>query len=88
MTDHTPGPWKVDRAEDPMGDLGVLDQHGEWVATCLAVNANIIAAAPELKEAILAHLENRSLIWDAGLDGPTEIERQMLAALGKAVGRE
>lgn len=90
MSEHTPGPWVVKTPWGKRSEFRDVVAPGVpgFEARCKRGNANLIAAAPELKEAIFAHLESRSIVWDAGLDGPTEIERQMVAALEKVVGQE
>ena len=60
MTQHTPGPWNVDGAEITDGK--------EPLALCCSTEANarLIAAAPELLEALT------TLVNEMGMDDPTE----------------
>ncbi len=57
---HTPGPWKAVKAAH--GPIDIIDKRGRDVVTLygggvetesLALNANLIAAAPELLEALI-----------------------------------
>ena len=55
MSKHTPGPWTVDRVEMPSGPLWTI--HSEATPGLLAdvwrePNARLIAAAPELLDAL------------------------------------
>lgn len=91
-TKHTPGPWVV---EDPIESLTPIGAHGrnggKWVAHCLgphqAANARLIAAAPDMLEALTALLarfdDNPEL---SELIGLVEIEHAR-AAIAKAEGR-
>lgn len=87
MSKHTPGPWTAQR--DPgavMADdwcIGAGSQI-DMVAVCSERDARLIAAAPELLEALIA-----VRAWDVSnlaLDVPLEIRRQMQAAIAKATG--
>lgn len=50
---HTPGPWEVvDDTEDPDVTRCVKGSHGEYVCVPLIQDANLIAAAPCLLEAL------------------------------------
>lgn len=54
MTKHTPGPWKADGrkiAADGYGLIAIVD---EWSPEVDAADAALIAAAPDLLEALKA----------------------------------
>jgi hypothetical protein len=68
-TAHTPGPWKVSPADKDRGALHVYGSYGrdwievakvqavtEWAGSETA-NARLIAAAPELAEALLEFVD-------------------------------
>ena len=79
-TKHTPGPWKVDEAEDlPLAVIeDTADGHG--IAElgernpCSVANARLIAAAPDL----LAALEQIAAVY------PKTAEAEKLAAIAHA----
>lgn len=84
MTKHTPGPWHVQKSDDPKAGLLIKPIPGDVVAECdplpeMASNARLIAAAPELLEA-LQNLEND--------DGriPDHAWAMVQAAIAKATG--
>jgi hypothetical protein len=82
-TQHTPGPWDLDKTSVWSGDELLADAYGGVYA---AANARLIAAAPEL----LA--EGRKLdCVEPTLPGPTdcteEFRRGWLAALDEAYRR-
>ena len=80
---HTPGPWKATRnnigvrsIDAPVCRVWML-RSGQGVA-----NARLIAAAPDLLEALKMMLEG-------GLEGPTpQAIETALAAIAKAEGRD
>ncbi len=84
MTDtHTPGPWS--RSNDAVPDLYVqvtiYDEAGERVATAFQLdgNANLIAAAPDLLEALI---EVTAATWDyLNGSGPAAGPRMEQAAI-------
>ena len=97
--DFTPGPWKVHKSVH--ADTGLLiEQHGgDVVAECdpldnMAANARLIAAAPELFDAVLfAVNEIEGILHDetAMLDSMTqeqldEVFPMLRTALAKARG--
>lgn len=104
-TKHTPGPWKavVDghiafvRTADDTADLAHTGLASRQVDTA---NARLIAAAPELLEALnglLAHSEsvNRAFFVDgtakamrAAMTGQKDLLNQARAAIAKARGNE
>jgi len=81
----TPGPWVAD--EYPHGDVWQIKygKRGNWLAEVMidgdhkgaAADARLIAAAPELLDAVLALLEN----------GVSVAGDQALAAVAKATDR-
>jgi hypothetical protein len=91
MSQHTPGPWVI----DPNDNLIVMAEDVRVVADCahaLAMgameaesNARLIAAAPELLEALKA-VED----WDDNeQDGlPRRLTASVKAAIAKATGGE
>lgn len=96
---HTPRPWWVD-SDDSNGQAVVRSDHYE-VATCwhhcvmsieaeMRANALLIAAAPDMLEALKGVLpymeqsENAGLIGHEGCHWPVELVR---AAIAKAEGR-
>ena len=85
---HTPGPWSVEKGDPECGNYGWYVCHPDTVdeesAICnLSVeaeaNARLIAAAPELLEAL------KECITDDGATGMRSIElaRKRLAAINK-----
>jgi hypothetical protein len=82
MSAHTPGPWTVDR-------IAVLDEFSKAVALavprsmeyCTYANARLIAAAPELLEALKA-----ALPWIETCEEGEEATRIGWAAIAKATG--
>ncbi len=86
---HTPGPWKAVKAAH--GPIDIFDQQGQDVVTVYGggveaeskiANANLIAAAPELLEAL--HLVGMSAGWQYLT---METRKVVEAALDKAEGR-
>jgi len=94
---YSPGPWSI--AKQPY-NLVVLDNAGHLVATAYGwnehghmeqppegqANAHLIAAAPELYEAlneVSYHLENNLPIWYT-----QGMHKRMKAALEKAEGKK
>jgi hypothetical protein len=85
MSKHTPGPWEAQR--DPnaiMADDWCIGAQGQidMVAVCSERDASLIAAAPELLEALQ---EMVALVEMAvPFDGPQQ--RKARAAIAKATG--
>jgi hypothetical protein len=93
MTTHTPGPWHVHTNIGRKGETGVIadgapciiaimGNQKEWPAET-ANNAQLIAAAPELLEALEEAL---SVMGEWGEDGDPEWAEQARAAIAKAKG--
>ncbi len=86
-TQHTKGPWKVapdfsivsEHAYYKIAEIVAGDRDGECEA-----NASLIAAAPELLEALQAALE--ALRGSAGFDEINNAKKQVKAAIAKATG--
>lgn len=93
---HTPGPWTAEPRDDGADGFIVRDADGEFVNylcdsrygdgrkdPTAEVNARLIAAAPELYEALRALLDGPG----DGFGHPSEAERQKArAALAKVKG--
>lgn len=98
-TKHTPGPWVLDNAEEgdwfryvmaadsqigrvDLGNRGFISQHGE-------ANARLIAAAPEMYEAIaaIATAMNLGYIPNEILSEGSPILKWLRAAIAKAEGK-
>jgi hypothetical protein len=90
---HTPGPWSIfsDRADrTTIGSriARICDMHGKDPAFYTdedAANARLIAASPELLEALERWI---SMALNSGLEGCDEILEQAEAAIAKAKGQE
>lgn len=94
---HTPGPWKVQKP-DSSSYAHTIIGNGFWIADVAhgaikgddIANARLIAAAPELLNALDYLLEqtvDMDLKYGIGLtEGETEARTQALAAIAKATG--
>lgn len=83
MSKHTPGPWLVD------DDRSIVTTDGSYIS--IQHNADLIAAAPEMYEALREALEAISWQWYKGNafqdnDGQPILGR-IQTALAKAEGR-
>ena len=83
-TQHTPGPWRIGTTP-PNGEQTIGTQQGLMVAvattganTPTEANARLIAAAPDLLEAL------QNLLKSSCIDGDIAIEAK--AAIAKATG--
>lgn len=102
MTDHTPGPWRYDPYRELPGfrePAGVDTGKGRWVVEYAGMtphkefeaNARLIAAAPELLEALIAMEEEKSdymtinKLGDPAKETTNKIAR---AAIAKATGEQ
>lgn len=87
MSKHTPGPWVAQPDPDAFGiDDWVVGIEGgpiDYVATCFKRDAKLIAAAPDLLDAL-----SRTLSWLASYPGGGALGcyDQALAAVEKATG--
>jgi hypothetical protein len=94
MSKHTPGPWQVHGSHiytaDPERALlaQVFNSGSKASDYPLQANARLIAAAPELLEALkdaLFHVANQG---DIGVDQWLACERKARAAIAKAEGEK
>ena len=98
MTQHTPGPWEYDNEAE-----GIYSPtHGRGIPVCLVgrnndANAHLIAAAPELLEALEAVMGVADIPtdgqWFPEFDGiafsrDSEVWKQVSEAISRATGRE
>ena len=90
MSKHTPGPWNVGHEDENTGEIEVISDGRPYVCLVLPgaidevtpANARLIAAAPELLEALqVAELALR----ERGLRACGEY-KQIEAAIAKATG--
>jgi hypothetical protein len=91
-TKHTPGPWLFVESRDVWSDADSREEREDASPWCIATvharedkavraaNARLIAAAPDLLEALREVAE----FW-AGGDAPQELTDKINAALAKAV---
>jgi len=106
MTQHTPGPWDDQYPQHSPGEIHVYGADGNVIGSVWgiedgaqkdptsAANARLIAAAPELLEALLSIRGDMGDggEWEGGLEnggivGPTAL-RKVAAAIAKAEGGE
>lgn len=80
---HTPGPWKLVETEDE-NTSSLHDQNGEF-GCCISQNAALIAAAPELLEALEAVLQGIAE-RKASLTQSRNVEQIVVNAIRKAKG--
>lgn len=89
-TTHGPGPWAIspihtNEIKGTPGD-GLIatvceNRHGEWEA-----NANLIAAAPELLEALETYIKRKKAGWLINLAWANDTDDMIEAAIAKAKG--
>ena len=83
MSKHTPGPWIADGAQIFTSDTNVAQANGYRIdRETVAANARLIAAAPELLEALQKIAGNTYDEWTNGADAA----RIARAAIAKATG--
>jgi hypothetical protein len=89
MSKHTPGPWDIAKGktycairtdERVIADMRLVGLHHN------EANARLIAAAPELLDALQAALE--ALRGSAGFDEINNAKKQVKAAIAKATGEQ
>lgn len=81
MTKHTPGPWQA--KIDECGNAAIFSGD-ECVADCLKRDARLVAAAPDLLEA----LENcEAFLLSAGF-ASSDVYAAVCAAIAKATGEQ
>jgi hypothetical protein len=97
MSKHTPGPWLAQgRYIGVKGHMSYIgecgDQNGNWTNEPMAVaNARLIAAAPDLLEALIAMINHYTGLINSGDAGnwDPETESKVIiarAAIAKAQG--
>ena len=92
MDKHTPGPWKVDEAEDL--PIGVIEDNEDGGGICdvnrigeeAIANAHLIAAAPKLLKAVRLFMEQYDIPGDRDRASRPEI-RAAYEALAQVEGR-
>lgn len=89
---HTPGPWKRGKPP-PNGEQTIGNSQGLMVAVATTgfnvptlANAQLIAAAPELLEALEAC--NEAMSYMSEYDIPINLPEKVKAAISKARGQE
>jgi len=88
MSGHTPGPWKLD-----IFDGGINVDGERPIALMLGLaeeglaNARLIAAAPELLEALKRYVEHDDTAYDPAENFWRQIKDEALAAIAKAEGK-
>lgn len=97
-TKHTPGPWRIFWGRDgntyplniwgPVGSdhaafRSVVTSFGRKASDESTANANLIAAAPELLEALKAILDTTAFAHD---EPEAEVHQRALSAIRKAEG--
>jgi hypothetical protein len=90
---HTPAPWTLDTPE-PDGEIIVMDEQGVSIATCwkqpldpsewVEANAQLIAAAPELLDALESTLHCVEYYHEH--EGASETLTECRRAIAKARG--
>ncbi|HHW2860376.1 TPA: hypothetical protein ACUUCQ_005146 [Pseudomonas aeruginosa] len=90
MRKHTPGPWEIERYSDGLiqivGDVRIVSDDEENVTTVVEAvargdeaNARLIAAAPELLEALQVCIQQITALCSAD-----DVPDQARAAIAKA----
>lgn len=80
MIEHTPGPWRIQGSDK---DFVTFDSVGQGALVCghnKDANVALIAAAPDLLEALEA-------VFDEWQEMPEDMSGKALAAIRKATGR-
>jgi hypothetical protein len=80
MSEHTPGPWKVERIGrryDVVSEGGIVCALAQWTPAVDEADARLIAAAPDLLE---------TLECIAAITSDHEIRELAHAAIAKATG--
>ena len=95
-TKHTPAPWYVDEMAESKHMADCIMENDTWIAIedtsddgghiayCHPDNANLIAAAPEMLEALLLTVEPIEEGGSCGL--PVAIYNKVCAVIAKAKG--
>lgn len=91
MNKHTPGPWHIDPIKaHANGNRRIMAEQCTPIAVVpeqLAADARLIAAAPDLLDALNAALDEIDRLYAEGYDEP-EWAAQARAAVAKAAGDE
>jgi hypothetical protein len=89
MSKHTPGPWTIDKlAGEGVCEIVAGDDSDTYVATCYADDAPLIAAAPELLEALTVLVDVCPCQNGCGKDDMTCATMKARAAIAKATGAD
>jgi len=97
MSKHTPGPWfavgaQVETENDSVPDICTCDpqvmrqSHLDWHPRTVEANARLIAAAPELLEALECYVEKVADLNRYGVMIETSLRKKAEAAIAKAKG--
>jgi len=97
MSKHTPGPWfavgaQVEIEDDSVPDICTCDpqvmrqSHLDWHPRTVDANARLIAAAPELLEALECYVEKVADLNRYGVMIETSLRKKAEAAIAKAKG--
>lgn len=92
MNKHTPGPWRMSHDHDDAWFLeysdGTIGEVLLWDGDTARANAHLIAAAPELLEALLCFISDTR--FQVGVGGNPNVVKAMVAharaAIAKATG--
>lgn len=92
-TKHTPGPWKVNghpgnNAGTDWRQVTDCKENPVFIAECHKNNARLIAAAPEMLEALERLLVAPDLNWDHMEQESIDAMEQARAAIAKAKGTQ
>jgi hypothetical protein len=94
---HTPGPWRVNRdreivaADDSIVAWGYHEDMGALLQRIKLSNARLIAAAPDLLEALSALLRRLDVMIEDVSENPEEASAEMefaRTAIAKATGKD
>lgn len=92
-TTHTPSPWIVSHDPDGSPDdycIGVPDGKVDQIAVCSKRDAALIAAAPDMYEALMAVFDMQAKHYGNATDTHIHLStiiKQVSAALAKAGGQ-
>jgi len=86
----TPGPWLLSKYEDGGVQVAdIFDSNGECKTACLNIDdARLIAAAPELLEALCKTRRTIQALIDDGHMGYVDLRSSIDAAIAKALGED